>query len=142
MNDYLKAVQEPGQSVNPLFAFLNISIERLDAANVALSLTVNEEYVQGAGVLAGGLQATLLDEAMAHAVISVLNQGEGTATIEMSVRYFKAVKKGDQLRAEARITQRGKRVIQAEASAFVDGMVTAKAAASFSVIEGMKKNKL
>ncbi len=141
MNDYLQAVQQSGQTVNPLFAFLGISIERMDAANVTLALTVNEEFVQGAGVLAGGLQATLLDEAMAHAVITVLNPGEGTATIEMSVRYFRVVKKGDQLRAEARIVQRGKRVIQAEATATVDGVVTAKAAASFSVLErpGAKK---
>lgn len=142
MNHYLQAVQQSGQTVNPLLVFLGINIERLDTANVSLSLAVNGEFVQGAGVMAGGLQATLLDEAMAHAVLSVLNPGEGTATIEMSVRYFRVVNKGDRLRAEARIVQRGKRVIQAEATASVDGAVTAKAAASFSVLESRKKQKL
>ncbi len=131
---YLSQVGQPGQTVNPLFAFLGVIVEVLEPGRAVLSLKVRPELIQGAGVAAGGILATILDEAMAHAILPTLTETQRCATVELSVRYFAPVKKGDTLTAQARVVKAGKRIV------FVEGEVVnskdepvARADASFMV---------
>jgi uncharacterized protein (TIGR00369 family) len=128
---YLRAVREPGQSVNPLFAFLGVAVREITRDLAVLELPFRPELVQGGGVTAGGVVATLADEAMAHVVLANLDPGEHTATIEMSTRYFRpALSRA--LTATATLVNRGRRVMSAEASVTdEDGRLVAKASASF-----------
>ncbi|MBN2139866.1 MAG: PaaI family thioesterase [Desulfovibrionaceae bacterium] len=134
MTDYLKLVQEPGQTVNPLFAFLGVRVEEISGQRAVLRLDLKPEFVQGAGKVAGGIVATLLDEAMAHAVMASLEPGQATATTGLNVRYFRPADKGQGLRAEARLARRGRRLAFVEAEASIDGQVVAKADAQFLVL--------
>lgn len=117
--DYLQAVREPGQRVNPLFAFLGIEVEEISPERTVLRLPLRPEFMQGAGAVAGGLIATLLDETMAHAVFSCLEPGQGTATVEMSTRFFNPAPLPGPgtppLRCEAQVVRRGRRIAFAEA---------------------------
>ena len=61
---------------------------------MVLRLACKPEFVQGAGAVAGGVVAALADEAMAHVVLANLAEGQKTATIEMTVRYFRPVLTG------------------------------------------------
>lgn len=141
LNEYLQKVAEPGQEVNQLFRFLGVEIESISAEQACLRLTVKKEHLQGAGVLAGGLIATLLDEAMAHVAIAAIlaNQGKepsrSTATVDLNVRYLKPVKAGDKLRAKAWILKPGKRLLNVEAEAVnAKDELVAKASAAFIVL--------
>lgn len=128
---YLEAVRLPDQAVNPLFAFLGIEVTAIEPDKAELRLPCKSELIQGGGLIAGGILATLLDEAMAHAVLGGNEAGQRTSTIDMSVSYLRPVYAGDMLVCEARVIKRGKRVIFAEACAMIGSKNVARASASF-----------
>lgn len=129
---YLEAVKRPGQDVNPLIKRLRMRVTRADADEARIEMTVAREHLQGAGVLAGGVLATLLDEAMAYVVLGGLAEGETTATVELSVRYFKPLREGDILVCRAWAARRGSRVVFTEGEVLdAGGETVAKASASF-----------
>ena len=132
---YFKKLQEEGQTVNPLFKFLGLSIELISKEKVIMRLPFRHDFIQGAGMIAGGMMAALADESMAHVVLVNLNVGENTATIEMNIRYLKATAKGEII-AEAVLIKKGKRVVTVQADILDDKhQLLAQAGASFMVIE-------
>jgi uncharacterized protein (TIGR00369 family) len=132
---YFKKLQEEGQTVNPLFKFLGLSIELISKEKVIMRLPFRHDFIQGAGMIAGGMMAALADESMAHVVLANLNVGENTATIEMNIRYLKATAKGEII-AEAVLIKKGKRVVTVQADILDDKhQLLAQAGASFMVIE-------
>ncbi|MFW5836924.1 MAG: PaaI family thioesterase [Desulfovibrionaceae bacterium] len=133
-------MREPGQTVNPLFAHLGVEVAAILDGEAELRLPLAPELVQGAGFIAGGVVATLLDEAMAHAVMAGLPDGASTSTVELSVRYLRPVQapvegEARKLIAKARVIHRGRRVATVEAQAFVEeGRPCAVAQATFMVV--------
>ena len=113
LDEYLSAVRHENQTVNPLFRFLGVRIAELTAEHAVLELPFREEFLQGAGGLAGGIQAALMDEAMAHAVIASLEPDRRTVTMDLHMRYLRPAGRSS-LRAEARIVRRGGRVVVVE----------------------------
>ncbi|MBI9080903.1 MAG: PaaI family thioesterase [Pseudodesulfovibrio sp.] len=131
---YLECVCREGQSVNPLFAFLGVEVVEIVTDRAVLSLPVKPELIQGNGVAAGGILATLLDETMAHAVLAGNKPGEHTATVNMNVSYFRPVNTYASLVCEARVTKRGRRVVFVEAVVRSNGHEVARATASFLLV--------
>ena len=135
---YLQAVAKPGQTVNNLFGFLGVEVAELSPGQARLSLPLRPEFLQGAGMVAGGVLATLLDETMAHAVLPALPPGQGATTVEMSVRYLSAVGPrdldGPPLVCLAKVLRQGKRVAFAEAEITLADRAVARASASFLVV--------
>ena len=125
---YLEAVCRPGQTVNPLFAFLGITVDRIGPDEVRLCLTVKPGLIQGAGRTAGGILATLLDEAMAHVVLAGNLPGQATNTVDMNVSYLRPVAEGASLLCLAQVLKRGSRVIFAEAEVLDLGQAGADSA--------------
>ncbi len=111
--DYLERVSAAGQTANPLFNFLGVKVEKISRELTVLSLPLRDDFIQGGGVTAGGILATLADEAMAHAVLANLEKGQSTATIEMSVRYLRPIKSGT-IKASARTVKRGGKIVTVE----------------------------
>jgi len=133
--DYLEKVKQPGQEVNPLFNLLGVAVEKMEPDSCVLSLPFQQGFIQGAGLLAGGIMATLADEAMAHLVLSNLEPGSDTATIEMNMRFLRPLDQGP-LKAEARMVKKGKKIITVKAEVKGPGeKLLAEAGASFMVIE-------
>ena len=122
-------------AVNPLFETLGLRLLEADAQGATVRCEARPDLMQGGGVLAGGILATMLDEAMAHAVLPCLENGARTATVEMSVRYLRPVASGTGLLAKARIIKKGRTIMTVEADALDDQQrLVARAAASFMVI--------
>lgn len=132
--EYLVAVAKPDQTVNRLFTLLGVVVRSIETGRAELALTVTESMLQGAGVFPGGLVATLLDEVMAHAALSLLDEGCGCATIELSTRFFKPVRLGETVLATARVLKRGSRIVFLEAALAVNGDERARAQASFQIL--------
>ena len=134
MDEYFKALRENGQGVNPLFAYLGATLESVSAEEVRLRLEVSQYLLQGAGVVAGGILATMADEAMAHVVMANLEPGVKTATVEMNMRYLRSAREGT-LFATSRITRQGRTIITTESEVRDQGdNLLALAGASFIVL--------
>ena len=69
-------------------------------------------------VVHGGVYATILDTAMGAAVLSVLSQGETTATTSLYVEFLRAAKEGDSLTARGEVLRRGRHVAFAEGNLY------------------------
>jgi len=134
MKEYLKKVQQPGQSVNPLFAYLGVVVDEISPGRVVMHLPFRPDFIQGGGMIAGGIIATLADEAMAHAALAGLEPGETTATIEMNIRYLKACSSGT-MTSTAELVKKGRRVMTLQAAITDDrNQTVAQAGASFMVL--------
>jgi len=135
MLEYLKKVQLPDQNVNPLFTSLGVVVKKISPEKVVLQLPFKPDFIQGAGMIAGGIMATLADEAMAHAALANLTPGETTATIEMNIRYLRGCASGE-ITATASLVKKGRRVITLQAEITnTDNQSLAQAGASFMVLD-------
>lgn len=92
-------------------------------------------------MVAGGILATLADETMAHAVISILPEGRQTVTAEMNIRYLRATAPNGAgtLVGTARVVKAGRTIITADAEIHDEtGRLLATAGGSFFSIEASR----
>jgi acyl-CoA thioesterase len=83
----------------------------------------------------GAIPFALMDTAMGAAVMSVVNEGQLCATIEIHTRFHRAAREG-RLTAEATVVTAGRRVVQLEArTTDDDGRLVASSTGSFAVID-------
>ena len=88
-------------------------------------------YQGYAGVLHGGVISTLMDEAMAHAVLSRVGRAP---TVEINVQFVKPVRTDVPLRVTAEVIEQRRRIVLAEAELVQEGEVRARAAGKFVVV--------
>ncbi len=137
LDQYFEQVRKPDQEINPVLKFLGVRVERIDKDKVVFALPIRDEFRHAGGFVAGGLLATLADEAMGHVAAANLEPEEGAATIEMNVRYLKTIKSGE-ARAEAVVVKKGRNVVTVEAEVKNQhGAVLCTAGASFIVFDAM-----
>lgn len=132
MNQYLSAVLLDDQTVNPVLRHLGIRVEYAEEGAARLRLDPSEHVAQGAGMMSGGVICTLLDEAMAHAVLSAMKTPRRTATIDMNVQFLKGSRPGSTVYGDATVVKYGNSVAFVRADAVTpEGTVVASATASF-----------
>lgn len=137
MQQYLEAVCCVGQHVNPLFRFLGACVRVAEQGRCVIDLPVSHNLTQGGGLVAGGILATIADESMAHAVISLLEDGQRTVTTEMNIRYLRATdaESPGTLISSATVIKPGRHVMTAEAEIHDSkGRLLAIAGGSFFVM--------
>jgi len=135
MKKHLNKVKGSSRTDNPLFQYLGIIVDHISSEKTIMRLPVKHEFNQDAGVVAGGILATIADEAMAHVVLANLSENQSTATIEMNIRYLRSIKEGE-IRAEGWIIKKGRRIITVAAEVRDEkNFLLAHAGASFIIIE-------
>jgi uncharacterized protein (TIGR00369 family) len=107
---YLKRLQEGDPGINPFLAFMGIRREEIKEGYARFRMAIRPEYLQGAGLVQGGVMVALADETIAHAIMSLLKETEGLTTVELKSNFLAPVKEGD-LIAEATVFQKGKSII-------------------------------
>jgi len=75
---------------------------------------VERRHLNINAVVHGGVYATILDTAMGGAVVSLLAEGETTATTSLYVEYLSAAREGDVLSARGDVLRRGRHIAFAE----------------------------
>lgn len=95
--------------------------------------TPGREYQGFKGILHGGIVSTLLDEAMAHAVLSVVS---GAATAALSVRFQRPVSTDRDVTIRARVEERRGRVLLAKGVLTQEGREMATAEGKFVLLRG------
>jgi uncharacterized protein (TIGR00369 family) len=96
---------------------------RVDAARsrrgfVTVTGRVERRHLNINGVVHGGVYATILDTAMGAAVVSLLREGETTATTSLYVEFLRAAREGETLSARGEVLRRGRHIAFAEGNLF------------------------
>ena len=97
-------------------------------------LEADDQHLNGAGGVHGGVLATLVDSAMGQAVRSVTRDGQGLATSQLTVTYLSPGKPGE-LVATAQVRKRGKSLVVCDADIEQDGEAVVHAVATFALLQ-------
>ena len=133
---YFSAVRLPDQEANQVFKLLGARLGQAQNGTAEITLPMSASLTQGAGFIAGGILATLADEAMAHAVMSLVDENQRFLTVEMNIRYLRAADPGQagEITATGSVVKRGKTILFAESRlSGPDGKLLAVAGGSFAI---------
>lgn len=103
----------------PFGKLLGLKLESVVPGEAVLSLAIREELKQNHGVVHGGAIASLIDSAMAFAIIPLLAENERTTTVDLTIHYLRALTTGV-AKSKARVVRAGRRVIVVSAEVFDD----------------------
>jgi uncharacterized protein (TIGR00369 family) len=110
--ELLRAFQARGPS--GIARLLGLSITDVAPGRVHLSLRTRPDFANPHGVLHGGITATLLDSAMALAVLSALPPGGQSTTVDLGVTFLRPVPvDGAGLTADGEVVHVGRRIATA-----------------------------
>jgi uncharacterized protein (TIGR00369 family) len=97
----------------PIARQMGMKLAGLGGGKATLTLDPRREHLNRQGGLHGGVIATLVDIAMAMALLTWVPEGTRIATVEMKVNYLETHERG-RLRARARVLRRGGRLAVGE----------------------------
>jgi uncharacterized protein (TIGR00369 family) len=120
--EQLMAMREgllPGPPIAETIGMINFGGER---GAITVELDPELRHYNPLGVVHGGVISTLLDTAAGCSVHSTLNPGEGYTSLDLSVKFLRAVTvESGRLRAVGSVLQRGRRTSLAQAQLFDGG---------------------
>lgn len=115
----IEAWQAGETELAPITGFLGVEPVSFADGEAVVAMEAGERLHNAMGTLHGGVVLDLADVAMGVAMASVLEEGEGFATLQSSVTYLRAVV-AERVEARARVVQRGRTVGHLECEV-VDG---------------------
>ena len=101
----------------PFAKLLGIEVDSLEPGHAVLSMPMRDDLMRNGGIAHGGAVATLIDSAMAFAIIQLLGESEHTVTVDITIHYLRPLSAGT-ARASARVVRAGNRVITVSAELF------------------------
>lgn len=105
---------------------LGIELDAIEPGRARLSLEVSQRHLQLAGIMHGGAIATLVDTAVAFAIVGASKPGARFTTVEMKVNYLRPIRKG-RVVADAKLIRDGRRIVVSECDVFdSEGNLAAK----------------
>ena len=96
---------------------VGIEIDSIEPGRARLSLEVREELLQLQGIMHGGVIATIIDTAVAFAIIGTSEPDDRFTTVEMKVNYLAPIREG-RIVADARLIRDGRRIVVADCDLF------------------------
>jgi len=124
----IRRIQKAADSV-PYAHLLGIELDDVGKGVATLGLEVRPELTQNHGVVHGGAIASLIDTAMAFAIITLLTPRERVTTVDLTVSYLRPLTKG-RVTATARVVRAGRRLFVVSAEVFADDGTLASTALS------------
>ena len=118
--------------------YIGADIVDLGDGYAQLAFEIKPHHKQHLGVVHGGAIATLADHTGWYAVISELESGFTSVTIEIKINYLKPAS-GDILRAEAKVVNRTKRTAFATIEVFSKDLLVAYATGTYAIINENKR---
>lgn len=116
----------------PYARLLGIELAEIGSGEAVMKLKMRDELSQPHGVMHGGATASLIDSAMAFAIISVLAEDEKATTVDLTVHYLRPVSKGE-ITCRAKVLRAGKRLITVSADVEnEEGKLVATALSTYS----------
>lgn len=120
----------------PIAKLIGFEVEEIGHGRAVALLQTGPQHANPMGTLHGGVLCDLTDAAMGMAFASTLEPEESFTTISLTINFFRPVWQS-QLRAEARVTSRGKTIGYIECEVTDEaGKRVAKATSTCSVLRG------
>ena len=101
----------------PFAKLLGIEVDSVEPGHAVLSMKLRDDLMRNHGIAHGGAIATLIDSAMAIAIMALLEENERTVTVDLTIHYLRPISEGT-TRASARVVRAGRRVITVSAELF------------------------
>jgi len=108
----LRLIKEKFES-NHFPRSVGIELDLIEHGRARLSLEVKQKHLQLAGIMHGGAIATLIDTAVAFAIVGASEPNARFTTIEMKVNYLSAIREG-RITADAKLIRDGRRIVVAD----------------------------
>jgi uncharacterized protein (TIGR00369 family) len=119
MLEHIQKWMESGKSM-PVCKLVGMSVDEVETNLARCSMIAAEQHWNPFGTVHGGILCDLTDLAMGMAFMTTLQPGQGLATIELKINYFRPARTG-KLSAEAKVLHRGR------STGFVECTVTDEA---------------
>jgi uncharacterized protein (TIGR00369 family) len=94
----------------PFAQLLGLRVESVVSGYAVLALPIREDLKQNNAIVHGGAIASLIDSAMAFAIIPLLAENERSTTVDLTIHYLRPLVEGV-AKASARVVRAGRRVI-------------------------------
>ncbi len=118
----------------PLRRFLGLEIEDVEPGRALARVEVTGDLLNPNGVVHGGVLFTMVDTAMGKAALSVLDEGQRCASVEVQLRFLRPVADG-RLETVASVIRPGRKIIHLEARIHDgEGTLVASGTGTFVVI--------
>lgn len=115
----------------PFARLLGIEVDSVEPGHAVLSMKLRHEHMRNNAIAHGGVIATLIDSAMAIAIMALLEENERTVTVDLTIHYLRPVPEGS-AKASARVVRAGRRVVTVSAELFdADGKLAATAISTY-----------
>lgn len=103
----------------PFFNLIGLEVVDLEPGWSKTRLTHRDDLTQPAGVMHGGVIASLVDTGIAHALLltdrfqDLRAEGGALVSVDLRIKYFRPVS-DDVVECESRVTRLGRQIIHAE----------------------------
>lgn len=115
----------------PFARLLGIEVDSVEPGHAVLSMQLRHEHMRNHAIAHGGVIATLIDSAMAIAIMALLDENERTVTVDLTIHYLRPVPEGS-AKASARVVRAGRRVVTVSAELFdAEGKLAATAISTY-----------
>lgn len=116
----------------PFVRHIGARIVESAAGSSLLALEIQPFHFNSSGVVHGGVPFTLADTGMGAALFPSLSAGEGLATIEIKINYFRPVLQGE-LMCRSTVLHRGRSTATMESTLTIGDSVVGKAIGTFAI---------
>lgn len=131
-DEQLQNLAREGFEKVPFVRLLGIEMVDISYGEAVLKLKMRDEMRQPHGVLHGGATASIIDTAMAFAVITCLEKDEKATTVDLTVHYLRPVSDGE-IVCTAKVVRAGRRILTVSAEcANEEGKLTATALSTYT----------
>jgi len=118
----------------PYLKLLGIELVEFEPEKAVMTLEMQEKLRQPYGLLHGGATASLIDTAMAFAVIAALGTEQKATTVDLTVQYLRPHTDG-KITCTAKVLRAGKRLLFLSAEVVNEqGKLTATALSTYTKI--------
>ncbi|HEX8495101.1 MAG TPA: PaaI family thioesterase [Pyrinomonadaceae bacterium] len=104
-----KRIREALEKV-PFAQLLGLELTEIERGAATFHLAVRDELKQNKGLLHGGVIASLIDTAAAFAAVTLLEPGQSTTTVDLTIHYLRPLTEG-RATAHARVLRAGRRML-------------------------------
>jgi uncharacterized protein (TIGR00369 family) len=117
--EFLQDVLSGRLPAPPIAASLGFDLQEVEFGRAVFALEPGEEHYNPIGSVHGGVYATLLDSAAGCAVQSILPQGMAYTSLDLSVKFLRAITVDTgKIRAIGTVRNNGRRIALAQAELF------------------------
>ena len=116
----------------PFLDHIGLVVREHEAGSSTCALTVAPFHFNSSGVVHGAVIFALADSGMGAALLGALEEGEGCATVELQINYFRPVQ-GGELVCTSQLVNRTRSLAHFESSIYLGASLVARASGNFAI---------